>query len=387
MILASIQENSQVRCIQLTFSLILTVTVCSQTRSQDLVHQWTAFAHTAGGETGGRITLDNQSNVFVSGQTNGSTNQLSDAKVAKYDREGRLCWHRVFGQNTSDYGWAVAADFLGGCYVVGGMQIPNTKQYGYIARYDDGGKQLWVSKFKDYDIVRGVTTDRCGNAYIVGRIDFSAIFIVKLSRTGSICWAIEDQLSSFTPNQIVVQESGSVYVAGASGSTLTAIRYDRCGRREWIGRLDSNTHDIGRGLQVVGGRDVVVCGRADIYGEERGVIAIFDDHSQTPRSVVFGNEDITVWDVACHPSGAIFVVGKTKKSNPLGRIFMFRTDQQFSKQEWIWLSGESDGKGSIRGIVIDKSGDLYIGGNFNGKLNGQRSRGLGSDIFAAKYVP
>src|ERR1035438_6309364 len=81
----------------------------------------------------------------------------------------------------------------------------------------------YIGDANDYRVAR-VMADASGNTYVAGSRD-GGIFVMKLDTTGKITlFATLSGKGTDLPNDLAVDATGNLYVAGATGSTLLPLR-------------------------------------------------------------------------------------------------------------------------------------------------------------------
>ncbi|MBW6514231.1 MAG: SBBP repeat-containing protein [Candidatus Syntrophosphaera sp.] len=224
----------------------------------DTSGEW-IWAESAGGpndETGYGIATDGGGNCFVTGgfadtaqfgsislTANGST---GDIFVAGLNAGGNWIWANRAGESGSpdvygDYGYGIASDSNGNCYVTGIFYGPadfgNTNLTGggsgsiFAAKLGAAGNWLWatdaVGNYSGDGF--GICVDDNGNSFVTGGFggtaEFGAtnlthygsidIFVAKLSAGGNWIWAVQAGGSSSEWAQaIALDNAGNSFVTG-----------------------------------------------------------------------------------------------------------------------------------------------------------------------------
>lgn len=170
---------------------------------------WTRRYDGGGHEKARALTVDGSGNVYVTG-TGGTV---------KYDANGTQQWA---GEGTRS---AVVVDEYGNVYATG---LYST------TKYDPEGNEQWTGAWGGADI----TMDATGGIYIcAGGPDFVA---VKYDSEGDTVWLRKyiGPLSDL-PHAITVNQSGNIYVTGASYDAqgrynYLTIAYDKDGNQLWL---------------------------------------------------------------------------------------------------------------------------------------------------------
>ena len=242
---------------------------------------------------------------------------------------------------------------------------------GYALAVDGGGNTVIVGDFRgsaDFDPGAGT--------YILNSVGSIDAFIVKLDPSGALIWAVSvGGTRSTTASDVAVDASGDVYV---------------------IGSFDGETDfDPGAGQQLVESH-----GSTDVF------LLRLDGDGNLVRAVTLGSEksdDGEAVDVDWR--GHIYITGSFEDSMEVGidpnggdivlesegddDVFVIRYANQGELLRAWTLGGDDDDVG--RDIVVDDNGNVYVAGDFEGKIDLdpdlddiRRSKGH-EDVFVAKY--
>jgi len=211
---------------------------------------WVKQAGGASTDQGNSITIDSSGNSYITGYFNGtasfgSTNLTSsgwdDIFVAKLDSSGNWLWAKKAGGAYYDYGYSIATDSSGNCYLSGSFDwtasfgtttLTSSGSYDiFVAKLDSSGNWLWVKQAggasSDCDL--GIATDASGNSYVTGYFQGIAsfgttnlttsggsdIFVTKLDGDGNWLWAKQAGGTSWDYGYgIAIDSSGNSYVTG-----------------------------------------------------------------------------------------------------------------------------------------------------------------------------
>jgi hypothetical protein len=248
--------------------------------------QWAKKGISEGFENGNAIVADDSGNVYVTGQfeflsvfdnvsiySSGS----HDIFVAKYLSDGTLKWIRRAGGHHGDVGHAIAIDDQHNVYVTG--EIEDTVQFGniqkvaaggndiFVAKYDANGNILWVQSAGAQlgtDKGRAIAVSPSGNVYVTGFFTYSTtfgsitlstsgandIFITKFDTDGQVIWAKKAGGSGQDRGYgLVLDGAENVYVTGTftrsavfKNTTITnpgshssfLAKYDKDGNLQWV---------------------------------------------------------------------------------------------------------------------------------------------------------
>jgi uncharacterized delta-60 repeat protein len=122
----------------------------------------------------GSIAVDNWGNVYVTGNSVGTTYPDYDYATIKYDSAGQEQW--VARYNGSDHGEddasGLAIDGSGNVYVTGSSDGANGFPDYAMIKYNSAGQQQWVARYdgpgNSYDIARAIAVDSLENVYVTG---------------------------------------------------------------------------------------------------------------------------------------------------------------------------------------------------------------------------
>jgi len=287
----------------LLFGIGLCAIVVSTVQAQEMVLRYSTYLGGSDVESGWRIALDQEQNIYVAGTTFSSDFPLSnyieaddgvqDAFIVKISSSGSaLLFATYLGGNSVDEGWGLSAGSDNCAYICGwtkSLDFPTRNAYQssisfiggvevfdvFITKVSSSGSELIYSTYlggKNGDRADAIVTDSAGQAYITGRtlsfnfptrnpaqagfafghLDCDA-FISKLSSCGSLM-----VYSTYLGGRdledigldIAIDEDGNAYVCGWAESTSFPVRnayqsvhaggkYDG-----FIGKLSSSGSDV-----------------------------------------------------------------------------------------------------------------------------------------------
>ncbi|AOY57239.1 conserved uncharacterized protein [Desulfococcus multivorans] len=349
----------------------------------------------------------------------------SDIFIAKYDRNGGIVWARQAGGIDWDRGSGIAVDQWGNSYVTGHFMGTATFGAGegneteltstgyqdiFIAKYNRNGRLIWAKQAGgidwDSDSGNAVAVDKWGNSYVTGDFQGTAtfgageanetvltstgyreIFIAKYDRNGGLVWAKQASGTNGYnySSDIAVDKWGNSYVTGdfmdtatfgageANETELTTsdgdifiAKYDRNGRLIWAKQAGDIDWDRGSAIAVD------KWGNSYITGFFAGTATFGTGEANEIELISAGYQDIFI----------------AKYDRNGGLVWAKQTSGP---------GGYEDG-GS--GIAVDKWGNSYVTGDFQGtatfgageanetaltSANPSGSDGDGADIFIAKY--
>ncbi len=396
----------------------------------DPVIDYSTFIGGSEFDTGRGIAIDTSGNAYITGDTQDGTidyptttgafdtthNGKYDVFVTKLNSAGSSLLYSTFiGGLNSDSGIGIAIDTSGNAYITGTTQdgtidYPTTTgafdtthngDYDvFVTKLNSAGSSLVYSTFiggSDYEYGDGIAIDTSGNAYITGNTfdgtDYPTtpgaydttyyggmdVFVTKLNSAGSLLVysTLIGGSSDDSVRGIVVDTSGNVYITGYTGNgtidyPTTPGAYDTThnGKSDvFVTKLNS----AGSSLLY----STFIGGSSREYG--RG-IAIDTDGNAYITGYTFDGTDYPTtpgaYDTTHNGGQDVFM----SKLNSAGSSLLYST----------LIGGSSDD--SVRGIVVDTSGNVYITGyTGNGTIDYPTTLGAydtthngGSDVFVTK---
>ncbi len=163
---------------------------------------WSTFLGGNVSEWGASITVDDNNNVFATGNTSSSDfptedpgnsawfvdtlNTFDDVFICKFSNAGEMLWSTYYGGIGSDIGTAAEADEDGNIFITGqtsSFDLPvKYPGYGYfdnildgnsdafLLKFDNKGEQIWATFFGGEDLEFGaaLSINDCGNITATG---------------------------------------------------------------------------------------------------------------------------------------------------------------------------------------------------------------------------
>ncbi len=305
-------------------------------------------------EEGTGITIDNQGNTYITGNTNsldfpvtlnavqnrfGGNNEFGrgDAFVAKYSPDGTLIYATYIGGSGEDFGTDIVVDITGYIYVTG-----NTNSV-------------------DFPTVNALQ-DTFGGGEFSGDA-----FVVKLSNDGSnILYStyLGGQDNEFS-SAITVDNNGDVYITGDTGATLRFPIQPIPG----VGDFQTTENALQNTLVTEFNRDAFVS-------------KISTDGSQLIYSTLLGGNDTEIsQDITVDNNGNTYITGETRSldfptenavQNTIGGdgdVFITQLNSDGSDLIFSTYYGGVDGDIG-NGIAVDDIGNIYVAGNSGSQIIG-----------------
>lgn len=364
------------------FLCLLTPIFPSFLRAQ-VIPVWVTSSGSTKDDHGMSIAVDSVGNSYVTGSffdtivfgtTVLESNGNSDIFVTKYNPDGKILWAKSYGGSGEDVGYSITC-LPGGTLVFTGM-ISSTVLIGDDTLMGSGGTDVIVSKLtsdgisvwnKSFggageDAGRGVTLDTKGNIYLTGsfsdKITFSDpnataitaagatdIFLVKYSTSGDLVWA---------------RRAGGISIDEARG-----ICFDKNGFVNIVGIFwGTATFPGGTALDITSG------------GNYDGFVTQYDlDGAPQWSRRIGGGTDDGANAIAVNDSGTMYITGYytgtasfgAGTSLTLGGMYLAKYTIDGFSEGAIRVGTNASDVG--KSVAVDKSGSVYVIGNFLGKTD------------------
>lgn len=184
------------------------------------------------------IKLDTSSNVYVTGRSLGSSD---DIVTVKYTNAGTKLWESRFDSGTNDRATALAVDGSGNSYITGYSYNSSGGSPGIVVlKYGPGGGvPLWEKSYGGgtiQAIPSAMAIDSSGSVYITGKVgqvsDYDMVTLKYLT-DGTLAWVQSYGNSGFNDwgTDLALDAGGTLYVFGAvtlntANTDLVTVKYD-----------------------------------------------------------------------------------------------------------------------------------------------------------------
>lgn len=362
---------------------------------------------------GNSITVDTSGNCFVIGELQGATiiggtpmqtrKNGNDIFIAKYDASGNCIWAEQSYTGITDYvdGSSIIADENGNIYItgrfsgrvkLGEVQLvvdQSNNDCIYIAKYDSTGNCIWARKDSSTNNFSsiwgtGITVDKNGNEYVTGMFQGIAMF-------GEI------QLASSNVN----------------AAEALIIKYDINGNLQWVKQSIGSTYSSGEGISIDANGNSYITGyfitkttfgNFELKGNKKDnfILAKYDSNGNCIWAKQSGGDtsySIIGTGIAVDDNGNSYISGYFSGSPTLGKIKLRNMGKKnifIAKYDMngncIWARQNTGNDNSVafaHGIKIDRNGNSYIIGEFNGKVKIGKNKLTSAlkygNLFIAKY--
>ncbi len=390
---------------------------------------WTRQFGSAGNDLASSVAIDVEGNVYVAGTTEGVlVGQVNaggaDAFLRKYEPGGAELWTRQFGFSGDDRVRTVAVDGEGNVYVaytawgIKRDQPSPVVDDVFLRKYSPEGDKLWTQQFRtgtNYGVA-DMTVDGNGNVYVAGineivvpdqtkNTDYGQ-YLRKYDTAGVEVWAHQFGVGgTYAVTSIVVDEDGSIYVAGKTPQVLLdqngyrpsdafLSKYDSAMAELWTRQFETDSYDSASSIAVDEEGAVYVVGGAGgaltgdpIEGDGDVYVRKYGNGGTVMWTRQFGTPKIDIsLGLAVDAHGSVYIVGQTEGSLPgqynsgsgLGSFQPFdgyvRKYDSEGLETWTHQFGTS-GYDAASGIAVDRDGNVYVAGQTGDTLLGQISAG------------
>jgi hypothetical protein len=281
--------------------------------------------------------------------------------------------------NYDDWANAIAVDGSGNVYVTGFIDDSATFLDYATIKYDPNGNELWVRRYTEpgiwVDRAYAIALDNSGNVYVTGasRDDYATI---KYSPQGNELWVRRYNGSGDGPDRayaIAVDGSNNVYVTGESwgsgtGVDYVTIKYSPQGTQLWVQRYSGpHDYDVAYAIALDGSGNVYVTGES--YGSG-GTPTDYATIKYAPQGTQLWvqryNGPVNQADVAnaiaIDGSNNVYVTGR---SDGGGTDYDYATLKYDSQGTQLWVqryNGPVNGADWACAIAVDGSGNVYVTG-------------------------
>jgi len=362
------------------------------------------------------------------GAIDGYPNRLSDAFVAKYDRDGNKQWVVRFGTPQDDLATAVAISDDGTVWVsgdtYGGMEgnVNKGERDGFLAKFSAMGVQQWIVHISTEVIerARGLAVDARGIATVVGTTygEFPGFsnagksreaWITQIDGDGKQLWL--QQFGSDQADTVVdvsVDEDGNSTICGYTDSVIGQEffgvrdafigKFTSSGEMSWIYQFGTSSTDICYGQWVdasgnifaVGVTEGTISGNKNFGSQDGWVLKLNrDGNLQWATQVGTSGED-GLAKVTTNSAGQVIVGGVSNGdlTNVVSAggldavLFVLDADgREVGKRMFGTVSNDG-----VNGIAVTDSQEILVAGTTGSGILG--TVGLGElDVFVARFKP
>lgn len=383
-----------------------------------------------------------------------------DIYISKLGAEGQFVWAKRIGGTAINIGISICLDQQGNVYVTGqyngtvdfdpGPNTYNMTSIGassFVVKLNPQGDFVWARHIAGGGSGIGVATDSEGNVYVTGgfggTVDFDPgagvfnmnvangkSFVTKLDRDGAFVWAKQMAGSAGAPTDIKIDNIGNVYTVGTftgtadfdpgsgilnfisrGGADIYISKLNTHGELIWARQQGGAGADLGSAIDVDKKGNVYTAGRfvgtanfdpgagvlnLNSNGGNDAFISKLDNSGQLKWVRQLGGGTTSDWafSVSVDDKENVYVTGtfgdsvavgsRTLISNGGSDIFICQLD---STGSFVWahsIGGQSNDFG--RDIACDYVGNIYVTGDFQSPVV-DFDPGIGINELAGEYDP
>ena len=259
--------------------------------------QWAKKINPTGVAINTLIAIDNNDNIFVSGNFFGGPTSFF---IAKYSIDGNQSWYREYnagsirGINVDNTGSILICGSFLGTITLGSVTLTAMATAdGFVSKLDPAGNVIWANQLSSpstaQNALTSVAVDTANNIYAVGNVDSNAIVgtivipllkgskavIIKLDENGNPLWVKASIQGVQYSTKVIKARDKGIYFSGYFGNSfkmdsiaLTAqgsndafiIRIDDNEKVEWIKGFGGSQADEAYTIGLNNNSDIFVAG-------------------------------------------------------------------------------------------------------------------------------
>jgi hypothetical protein len=347
------------------------------------------------------IAVVDSSGVHVTGTSRGSVTR-DDMATVKYYSNGDTAWVRRYDGPLSwdDAASDLAVDVSGSVCVTGRSRDSAAHDDYTTMKYHPSGDTAWVRRYNGpgnfVDHPQAISVDDSGYVYVTGashsREAFEDYATIKYHPSGDTAWVRRYDGPAYLRDEAVsidVDGSGNVCVTGWSWNgtdyDYATIKYYPDGDTAWVRRYDGPGHILDSAVAVVmdGWGNVYVTGSSWITQTDCDYLTIKyrlnGDIGWVRRYDGPANGVDHVSAMATDDLGNVYITGASRGS---GVSDDYATVKYDSSGRQIWVrryNGPDNGSDGASDITLDNYGNAYVTGT-------SRNSGSREDLATVKYV-
>jgi uncharacterized delta-60 repeat protein len=314
------------------------------------VQQWVARYNSPdnNGDFATAVAVDDSGNVFVTGWCLNLLAINADYTTIKYNAAGVQQWVATYNGtgDDNDYARDIVVDSSGNVYVTGDSRTPFGDEDFVTVKYDQAGVQQWVARFggsqqmSDKGVL--IALDPLDHAVVSGwtQVQYTPASInwcvtIKYDDLGSEMWRAYyggPAVGPSYPTAMTIDDSGSVYITGAStgvgtGLDYATIKYDKDGKELWASRFTGpdSGDDVPKGIAVDRSSRVYVTGYIRSTPSSRDYATLrYDSHGASGWTALYDGpaaDDDAAVGIGLDSSDNVYVTGSSF-SNGTGYDFL-----------------------------------------------------------------
>ena len=146
---------------------------------------WTRSWGGGGSEVAEEMVIDSTNNIYFTGRTDSYGAGSGDAFIVKYNSAGTMLWNKTWGTANSETGYGITLDNEMNIYLTGEIDISG-RYNAFIAKFSSVGNYIWNGTWGGYanDFGNRIALNNDGEIYVTGTTNSygagsSDIFLLK----------------------------------------------------------------------------------------------------------------------------------------------------------------------------------------------------------------
>jgi uncharacterized delta-60 repeat protein len=350
----------------------------------------------AGPDDGRRVAVDGSGNVYVGGtprhqhqrQPQPVTYSVRKVQIRRALRSGP-------GSTTTGFNWNenlrdLSVDGPGNVYLTGSARPLNGNASFLTVKFNASGTFQWAKTYNgsnEYATPNDLSLDGSGNLYVAGVLDNKFLTIKYSASTGTQQWAKTFSNGANTYNEargVGWDANGNVYAGGASSSSAegfyddyTLVKYNASGTQQWVKRYDgspgANGNDRIEALTLDGSANIYVTGYSEGIGTQDDYATVKYSPAGTQlwaRRYNNGGYDQAAAIVRDNANN-IYVTGFSEAASGENDFYTIKYNSSGTQQWARRFDGASNYAGDdyAKAVRVDSSGNVYVTGYGSNSAN------------------
>lgn len=323
------------------------------------------------------LAVDPYGYVYVTGFIYNPERGDHDYLTIKYDSAGSEQWRKTYGTYGHNAAYSIAVDNSSNVYVTGSTDGSLMNWDWTTIKYSPAGVQVWVQRVSGFgkDCPASIAIDGLGNVIVTGYTyggNFgNDIATIKYSPSGAVVWFKKYHGTASGDNEaskVTADMLGNVFVTGTSagidGQDLVTIKYSLIGTQQWVNRYDRSgtSSEYGKDVKIDNSGNVYVTGYSDFGGDLQDMVTIKYNSGGTQQWARIYNSpsnfaDIPT-DMALDQAGNIYITGYSAKGSSCDKRD-YTTIKYNNEGVRIWVetfNGPANGWDEANAIAVTGSG-------------------------------
>ncbi len=360
------------------------VVLCAGPASGDAIEDWVNVYNGPGGshDYGRAIALDDSGNIYVAGAS--SVGFDGDITTIKYDPEGDERWLETHTDPAGGHNSARDIAFFGGyVYVLAQIEGATTDDDYVTIKYTLGGTEEWAERYNGpadgRDVPRALAVDDSGNVYVTGASQGGVtgydIATPKYRADGQLQWERQyDGYAGFYDSglDIALDAQANVYVSGYSDSSrldtdIVVLKYSRGGVLQWDVGFDGSDDEDHQycGIAVTpDGYSCVTAPQAEAGTPwDYFVVRLTPGGGEDWRATYDGDggEDMPT-AIALDDSACVYVTGRSHGATSSADYATVKFGPDGVQRWAMRYNGDGNAWDGARALALDADGNAYVTG-------------------------